>query len=218
MKTDVETQRDVLEELKWEPSVNAAHIGVSVKDGIVTLSGQVSSFAEKYEAELAAKRVSGVKAIANEIEVRLPGSSQRSDEDIARSAVEALRNNVLVPADRIKVLVSKGWVRLEGEVDWQYQKNLAESALRYLPGVTGVSNFISVKPRVTASEVKAKIEEALKRSAETDAKNIKVEVEEGNVVRLEGKVRSLAELDEAERAAWSAPGVRKVENHLALAA
>ena len=130
-------QRDVLDELKWEPSVDAAHIGVSVKDGIVTLSGHVSSYAEKYAAERAAKRVYGVKAVANELDVKLPGSSRRTDEDIAAAAVNALKSNLAVPADKIKVTVSKGWVTLEGEVEWQYQKMAAESAVRYLPGVIG---------------------------------------------------------------------------------
>ena len=138
--TDAQLQRDVLDELKWEPSVDAAHIGVSVKEGIVTLTGHVSSYAEKYAAERAAKRVYGVKAVANELDVKLPGSSRRTDEDIAAAAVSALRSNLAVPADKIKVTVSSGWVTLEGEVEWQYQKMAAESAVRYLPGVVGLSN------------------------------------------------------------------------------
>jgi osmotically-inducible protein OsmY len=215
MKTDIELQRDILDELKWEPSINAAHIGVAVKDGVVSLTGYVPSYAEKYEAERAAKRVAGVKAVANEIEIRLPGSSNRSDTDIAEAAVNALRSNVLIPADRIRVTVSKGWIRLEGEVDWQYQKNAAESAVRYLPGVMGVSNFITVKPHATPSEIKEKIEEALKRGAEADAKRINVDVEEGTV-KLYGTVRSWVEIEEAERAAWAAPGVRAVESHLSV--
>ena len=150
MKTDSELQRDVLDELKWEPSVDAAHIGVSVKDGVVTLSGHVSSYAEKFAAERAAKRVLGVRAVANEIDVKLPSSSQRTDEDIAAAAVNALKSNVSVPADKIKVTVSKGWVKLEGEVEWQYQKDAAENAVRYLAGVMGVTNLITVKPRVLA--------------------------------------------------------------------
>ena len=164
MKTDSELQRDVLDELKWEPSINAAHIGVSVNDGIVTLSGHVTSYWEKYAAERAAKRVYGVKAVANELEVKLPGSSQRTDEDIAAAAVNALKSNFSVPADKIKVTVSKGWVKLEGEVEWQYQREAAERAVRYLTGVTGVSNLITVKPRVAPTELKAKIEDAFKRS------------------------------------------------------
>jgi osmotically-inducible protein OsmY len=215
MKTDIELQRDVQDELKWEPSVNAAHIGVAAKDGIVTLTGHVSSFAEKYEAERAAKRVYAVRAVVNEIEVKLPGSSQRTDEDIARAATEAIRSNVLVPADQIKITVSKGWIRLEGEVDWQYQRNAAENAVRYLPGALGVSNLITVKPNVTATEVKAKIEEALRRTAEMDARRISVGVEDGTV-KLYGEVRGWAEREEAERAAWAAPGVRKVESHLSV--
>src|SRR3954447_17926137 len=142
MKTDSELQRDVLNELKWEPSVDAAHIGISVKDGVVTLSGHVPSYAEKYAAEKAAKRVHGVKAVANEIDVKLPGSSQRTDEDIALAAVNALKANVSVPADKIKVIVNKGWITLEGEVEWQYQKDAAEYAVRYLAGVVGVTNLI----------------------------------------------------------------------------
>ena len=216
MKSDAELQRDVLNELEWEPSVNAAHIGVSVKDGVVTLSGHVPSYAERYGAELAARRVYGVRAVANELEVKLPGDSKRTDEDIAMDAVRALQSNLHVPRDAVKVTVRDGWVTLEGEVEWQYQRDAAENAVRYLPGVVGISNLIAVKPRVTPAEIKAKIEEALKRSAEMDARRVAVDVRDGAVV-LEGSVRSWAERAEAERAAWAAPGVRRVEDHIVVA-
>jgi osmotically-inducible protein OsmY len=205
----------VEDELNWEPSVNAAEIGVAVKSGIVTLSGNISSYWQKFSAERAAARVSGVKAVVNELEVRLPTSSERTDEDIARAAVNHLNWAVSVPADRIKVTVSKGWITLAGTVEWNYQRVAAENAVRHLIGVKGVSNLIEVKPQVSKGEVKAAIEAALKRSAELDASRITVETD-GDRVILRGTVRSWAERNEAERAAWKAPGVRMVDNRITV--
>jgi osmotically-inducible protein OsmY len=214
--TDLELKANVESELKWEPSVNAAEVGVAVKDGIVTLTGHVQSYWQKIAAERAAGRVSGVRAVVNELEIRLPTSSQRTDEDIARAALNALSWSVSVPADRIKVKVSKGWITLEGNVEWQYQKAAAEKVVRDLVGVKGVVNLIEVKPRASTAEVKAAIEAALKRSAEVDASNIQVEAD-GDKVILRGTVRSWAEREEAERAAWRAAGVRSVDNRVTVA-
>ena len=215
--SDLELKKAVESELTYEPSVNAAEIGVAVRDGIVTLSGYVPSYWEKIAAERATERVAGVKAVANDLEVKLPSSSERTDEDIARAAVNALEWSVLVPPNRIKVKVSKGWVTLEGNVDWQFQKSAAEKAVRKLIGVKGVSNLVTVKPRVSSIEVKSEIENALKRSAEVDAEQIRVEAE-GDKVILKGTVHSWFEREEAEIAAWRAPGVREVEDDLVVAA
>lgn len=213
--TDWETRKNVEEELNFEPSVNAAEIGVAVNDGIVTLTGRVDSYWEKSAAEEAAARVAGVKAVVNELEIRLPISSERTDEDIARAAVNRLEWTITVPKDRIKVKVSQGWVTLEGDVDWQFQKNAAERAIRDLVGVKGVLNHIVVKARPSTAEVKAAIEEALKRSAKVDANRINVDVQ-GDKVILKGTVRSWFEREEAERAAWRAPGVRGVDNRIVV--
>ena len=217
MKTDATIQKDVIDELKWCPSVAHEHIGVAVKDGVVTLSGYVPSYIEKSTSEKAAQRVAGVKAIVEKIEVRYPGSYYRGDEDIATMILNAFKWNVQIPEDRIRVKVSKGWVTLSGEVEWEYQKIAAEDAVKPLAGVLGVTNFVDIKPKVQALDVKAKIEEALKRSAEREVNQIHIAVE-GSKVTLSGKVRSLSELMDARGAAWSAPGVKDVQDHLIVAA
>lgn len=215
MKPDIVVKEHVLEELEWEPGIKAAGIGVTVKDGVVTLSGEVESYHEKVEAERAALRVAGVKGIASGIEVQLPGASQRSDSDIARTVVHALEWNSSIPPDCIKVVVSKGWITLEGEVEWGYQRTTAEEVVRRLTGVRGVWNLVTVKPRATSGTIKTRIEDAFRRSAEVDVRGISVDTD-GSAVTLRGTVRSWAERQEAERVAWASPGVSSVTNKLAL--
>lgn len=216
MKSDLQLQRDVLEELKFEPSIRESEIGVAAKDGVVTLSGSVDSYAEKIAAERAAERVGGVKAVADEVIVQLPGMHTRSDTEIAHAVVNALRWDIQVPDQHIKAAVEDGWIHLEGEVEWQYQKWAAEGAIRNLTGVKGVTNLIKVKPsKVSTYEVSEKIKSTLRRHAENDADRIKIEAKDG-LVTLRGTVSSFAERQDAERAAWQAPGVTKVEDFIAV--
>lgn len=217
MRTDTELQRDVMDELVWEPSIDAAGIGVSVESAVVGLSGTVRSLPQKWAAVRVAQRVSGVKAVTDELDVKLPGDSQRTDMEIAQAAVNALDWNVSVPRNRVKVVVEHGRITLQGEVRFHYEKIAAERAVHHLVGVTGVSNLISVKPpTVSPGDVKHRIEQALERAADLDAQKISVEATNGKVI-LRGSVHSWAERDDAEWAAWAAPGVSGVENDIRVA-
>lgn len=215
MKTDSQLKTDVNEELKWEPSINAAQIGVEVNEGIVTLAGHVDSYMEKWNAEKAAQRVSGVKAVTVDMTVKLPGWNQRDDTDIARSAENAIKWTAGVPEGRVKILVEKGWVTLTGEVDWEYQRMMAKAAVRALSGVTGVSNRIEIKIVASSAAVKSDIEAALRRRATVDSKQIQVKVE-GSDVTLTGHVPNWFERDLAVQSAWRAAGVRNVVDNMSI--
>ena len=207
----------IVDELDFEPRIDAAHIGVAVDQGVVTLTGHVSNYAEKIAAEDAVKRVKGVKAIAEEIEIRFPSSVPgTSDDEIAKRAVAMLGWSISVPKDRIQVKVQQGWITLSGEVDWYYQKEAAAETVRKLSGVRGVNNLVTIKSRVLPSDVRQRIEQALKRNAEVEASRISVSVADGKVV-LEGKVKAWHERQIAEQAAWAVPGVRRVEDKLRVA-
>jgi osmotically-inducible protein OsmY len=211
----LELQKKVLEAMDWEPSLDATRIGIAASGGVVTLTGQVPSYADRLAAERVVKRIVGVKGLANDLDVRLPGDARRTDTDLATAAVKALEWDVQVPHQLVKPRVADGWITLEGQVEWQFQREAAERAVRHLLGVRGVSNQIILTAKVTPTDLKNRIEAALKRNAELEARKIKVETKGGTVV-LDGFVHSWAERDEAERAVWSAPGVMAVEDHLAV--
>ena len=215
MRSDSDIKRDVEDELRWDPDLDATDIAVTVKSGVVTLAGFTRSYSDKLEAEAAAKRVAGVLGVANDIEVRLPVFNQRPDPEIARDAVAEIQNNLPYSSDHVRVVVRDGWVTLEGSVEWNYQRERAEQVVRRVRGVKGLTNLIELQPRVPPVEVKHKIEEAFRRSAELDANRITVETE-GGVVTLRGTVRSWAERQEAERVAWATPGVVRVNNLITI--
>jgi osmotically-inducible protein OsmY len=212
--TEEEIQKNVLEQFKYDPRISPSEIGVTVKDGVVTLLGTVENYTKKWSAEEIALRVAGVKAVVNKLEVKLPSSAVRTDEEIAKAAKQALESSWEIPAS-VKVSVEKGWLTLHGEVEWHYQKEAAERKVRDIVGVRGVINQIEIKPKVKPDDVKRRIESALIRTAETDAKNIQVEVKDGRVV-LRGRVHSWYEKEEAKREAWLAPGVREVVDELVI--
>jgi osmotically-inducible protein OsmY len=213
--TDKQLQQDVLRALDWEPSIDAADIGVTVDEGVVTLKGRVRTFAEKSAAERVVLKVFGVKALANDIEVRLTKATERTDSDIAQAAAAAIAWNSELPANRVTVTVSSGWLTLRGDLDWEFQRAAASRAVQYLMGVQGVTNLVVLKPHANVADVKTKIEEALKRSAEVEARRIDVKVSDGEVT-LTGNVHSWAERAEACRAAYAAPGVRQVQDRMAI--
>jgi osmotically-inducible protein OsmY len=217
MRSDSDIKRDVEAELRYEPDINATDIAVSVKDGVVTLSGFVKSYLQKYKVLTVAKRVAGVVGLADEIEVRLPGVDERPAPEIAREAAANLKALLPYSSDHIKAVVKDGWLTLEGEVEWNYQRDYAEQAVRGIRGIKGITNLIRLKPQAEPepAEVKRKIEEAFRRSAEIDANRITVETI-GSEVVLKGTVRSWAERQEAERVAWASPGVTKVDNRIAI--
>jgi len=212
---DIELRQAILDELEFEPRIDAADIGVAVEDGVVTLSGHVRSFAEKVAVQNAVQRVHGVRAIADKIEVRFPGMPKTADDEIAKRAADILKWDAMVPEDKIQITVRNGFVTLKGEVEWQYQRAAAEEAIRKLSHITGVSNLIEIVPRAAVSDIKKKIEEALKRSAEAEARKIRVAVKDGTVT-LEGHVDSWSERMAVENAAWSVPGVKRVEDKLVV--
>lgn len=215
MKSDSEIQKNVMEELSWEPLLNASEIGVAVKNGVVTLSGTVNTYSKKLAAEEAAKRVLGVKAVAEDLEVIIPVLGKKTDADIAQAVINALKWHTSVPDEKIKVKVENGWVTLDGEVEWEFQRNSARTAVKNLAGVVGISNNIAIVPTLKISDVKNKITSAFQRSATIDAEKITIS-SEGSKVILTGKVRSYVEKRDAEKAAWLAPGVNKVENKLEI--
>jgi osmotically-inducible protein OsmY len=213
MKSDKQLQQDVLDDLKWDPSVDCSKIGVAAGGGVVTLTGSVPSYFQKQNTERIVKRVAGVRAVANDIEVRLPSSTERNDADIATAALNALKWDTSVPEENVKLSVSKGWVTLEGKVDWNYQRESAEKAVEKLTGVKGVTNRVSVAPYVKSKEVKSEIKAALHRYADLESRSIEVDAADSTVT-LRGQVRSWAERKEAENAAWMAPGVTQVKNEI----
>jgi osmotically-inducible protein OsmY len=216
MKTDIQLQADIIDELKWDPKINPAEIGVLVKNGVVTLSGTVNSYSKKLAVEEVVKRVKDVKGIAEEITVRLSREGKRTDAELAEAALNAVKWNNSIPDDRIRITVENGWVTLEGELDWQFQKDAATHAVDYIVGVKGVTNIVTIRPRINVPVVRDTIKKALERSADIEADRIIIETN-GNKVTLRGKARSWSERNEVERAAWCAPGVMEVEDELIIA-
>jgi len=212
--TDISLRQNIIDELRWEPSVSAAHIGVTAEDGVVTLTGHVGTYAEKLQAVKATRRIKGVRAIADDIEVRHPFDKKTSDDEIAKRVLSILKWDTTVPAEAVSVTVRDGWVALSGEVEWQFQRRSAADDVRKLSGVRGITNSISIKPRAQSHDIKQKIEETLKRRAETESRGIRVSVESGDRVILEGSVDNWDERFAVENAAWSAAGVKMVDSRL----